>query len=141
LERLVDKAVSPRRFTVWLLGGFATLALILSSLGIFGVISYSVNRRIQEIGIRMALGASAWNVQFSVLRQTMLMVLAGLAIGSVGAFALARLLSSLLYGISPNDPVTFLAMTGLLTLVALAAGYLPARRAAAVDPISALRSN
>jgi predicted lysophospholipase L1 biosynthesis ABC-type transport system permease subunit len=141
LDQLVDRAVSPRRFVVWLLGGFAFLALILSSLGIFGVISYSVNQRTQEIGIRMALGASPRSVQFGVIRQTMRLVLLGIVIGGAGAWALARLLGALLYGIAPSDPATFLLMTGVLTIAALAAGYLPARRASTVDPMSALRSN
>jgi predicted permease len=141
LDQLVDRAVSPRRFVVWLLGSFAFLALILSSLGIFGVISYSVNQRTQEIGIRMALGATPWNLQFGVIRQTMSLVSIGIVLGGAGAWALAQLLGSLLYGIAPGDPVTFAAMTGVLTLAAVAAGYLPARRASTVDPMSALRSN
>jgi predicted permease len=141
LDQLVDRAVSPRRFMVWLLGVFAFLALILSSLGIFGVISYSVNQRTQEIGIRMALGATPQNVQLGVIRQTMSMVSIGIAVGGAGAWALARLLGSLLYGIAPSDPITFLLMMAVLTTAALAAGYLPARRASTVDPMSALRSN
>src|SRR5258706_2082284 len=126
---------------VWLLGVFALLALILSSLGIFGVISYSVNQRTQEIGIRMALGATPRSVQLRVIRQTMSMVSIGIAVGGAGAWALARLLGSLLYGIAPSDPITFLLMMAVLTTAALAAGYLPARRASTVDPMSALRSN
>jgi putative ABC transport system permease protein len=141
LDQLVDRAVSPRRFVVWLLGGFAFLALILSSLGIFGVISYSVNQRTQEIGIRMALGASPRRMQAGVIRQAMSLVSIGIVLGGAGAWALARLLGSLLYGVTPSDPVTFLMMTGALTIAAMAAGYLPARRASTVDPMSALRSN
>jgi predicted permease len=141
LDQLVDRAVSPRRFVVWLLGGFAFLALILSSLGIFGVISYSVNQRTQEIGIRMALGASPRRMQAGVIRQAMSLVSIGIVLGGAGAWALARLLGSLLYGVTPSDPVTFLMMTGALTIAAMAAGYLPARRASTVDPMSVLRSN
>jgi ABC-type antimicrobial peptide transport system permease subunit len=141
LDQLVDRAVSPRRFVVLLLGGFAFLALILSTLGIFGVISYSVNQRTQEIGIRMALGATPRSVQFGIIRQTMGLVSIGIVLGGAGAWALARLLGSLLYGVEPGDPVTFLKMTGALTAAAVAAGYLPARRASTVDPMSALRSN
>jgi predicted permease len=141
LDQLVDRAVSPRRFVVWLLGGFAFLALILSSLGIFGVISYSVNQRTQEIGIRMALGASPRSVQLGIIRQTMSLVSVGIVLGGAAAWALARLLGALLYGIEPGDPITFLMMTVALTSAAIAAGYLPARRASTVDPISALRSN
>ncbi len=141
LDQLVDRAVSPRRFVVWLLGGFAFLALILSSLGIFGVISYSVNQRTQEIGIRMALGASPRSVQLGIIRQTMSLVSVGIILGGAAAWALARLLGALLYGVEPGDPVTFLTMTLALMSAAIAAGYLPARRASTVDPMSALRSN
>jgi predicted permease len=141
LERLVDKAVSPRRFIVLLLGGFAIIALILASLGIYGVISYSVSQRTQEIGIRMALGASAEHVRFRVLRQAMTLALAGVSIGALGAWVAGRLLGSLLYGVSAGDPLTFVAMVLLLTMVAMAAGYFPARRASMVDPMVALRSS
>jgi predicted permease len=139
LEMLVDKAVSPRRFVVLLLGGFAAIALILASLGIYGVISYSVSQRTQEIGIRMALGASAQHVRLRVLRQAMTLALAGIVAGAVGAWAAAQLLSSLLYGVSASDPLTFGAMVVLLTIVAMAAAYFPARRASMVDPMEALR--
>jgi len=108
---------------------------------IFGVISYSVNQRTQEIGIRRALGASPRRVQAGVIRQTMSLVSIGIVLGGAGAWALARLLGSLLYGVTPSDPVTFLMMTGALTIAAMAAGYLPARRASTVDPKSVLRSN
>ena len=140
MERLVDRAVSPRRFIVLLLGGFAVIALILASLGIYGVISYSVSQRTQEIGIRMALGASSGHVQWRVLRQAMTLALAGIAVGGVGALAMAQLIGSLLYGVTATDPQTFLVMVVLLTLVAMAAAYFPARRASMVDPITALRS-
>lgn len=139
LETLVDKAVSPRRFIVLLLGGFAGMALILASLGIYGVISYSVSQRTQEIGIRMALGASAQHVRFGVLRQAMMLALAGVFMGALGAWVTGSLLGSLLYGVSAGDPVTFAAMVGLLTTVAMAAAYFPARRASLVDPMVALR--
>jgi predicted permease len=139
LETLVDKAVSPRRFIVLLLGGFAAIALILASLGIYGVISYSVSQRTQEIGIRMALGASAGHVRVRVLRQAMTLALAGILAGAVGAWVTSRLLGSLLYGVSANDPLTFGAMVALLTMVAMAAAYFPARRASMVDPMTALR--
>ncbi len=141
LETLVDKAVSPRRFIVLLLGGFAAIALILASLGIYGVISYSVSQRTQEIGIRMALGASAGHVRARVLRQAMTLALAGILAGAVGAWVTSRLLGSLLYGVSANDPLTFGAMVALLTMVAMAAAYFPARRASMVDPMTALRGD
>jgi ABC-type antimicrobial peptide transport system permease subunit len=140
LEDIVDRAVSPRRFVVMLLGGFALLALFLASLGIYGVVSYSVNQRTQEIGIRMALGASAGHVQFRVLRETVGLALMGTLVGVVGSIGVARLLESLLFGVKPGDAVTFLAMTLVLTSVAALAGYLPARRASRIDPMSALRS-
>ena len=140
LEDVVDRAVSPRRFVVMLLGGFALLALLLASLGIYGVVSYSVNQRTQEIGIRMALGASAGHVQLRVLRETVGLALAGSLLGVVGAAAVARLLASLLFGVQPGDALTFVAMTLVLTSVAALAGYLPARRASRIDPMLALRS-
>ncbi|MGA3189541.1 MAG: ABC transporter permease [Bryobacteraceae bacterium] len=139
LETVVDKAVSPRRFIVLLLGGFAAIALVLASLGIYGVISYSVSQRTQEIGIRMALGASSQHVRLRVLRQAMMLALAGIAAGAVGAWITARLLGSLLYGVSSSDPLTFAVMVTLLAMVAMAAGYFPARRASMVDPMEALR--
>ncbi|HXB71317.1 MAG TPA: ABC transporter permease [Candidatus Acidoferrales bacterium] len=140
LDDLVERAVSPRRFVVVLLGGFALLALLLASLGIYGVVSYSVNQRTQEIGIRMALGASAGHVQFRVLRETVGLALAGSLVGVAGSAAVARLLESLLFGVQPGDALTFLAMTLVLTSVAALAGYLPARRASRIDPMAALRS-
>jgi predicted permease len=139
LEMLVNKAVSPRRFIVLLLGGFAAIALILASLGIYGVISYSVSQRTQEIGIRMALGASSSHVRLRVLRQAMVLALTGVVVGAVGAWVTGRLLGSMLYGVSAGDPVTFSGMVGLLTMVAMAAAYFPARRASMVDPMTALR--
>jgi putative ABC transport system permease protein len=140
LEEIVDRAVSPRRFVVVLLGGFAVLALVLASLGIYGVVSYSVNQRSQEIGIRMALGASASRVQLAVLRKTVALAMAGALLGTVGSVAVARLLESLLFGVRPGDGATFGGMLFVLTAVASLAGYLPARRASRIDPMSALRS-
>ncbi len=139
LETVVDKAVSPRRFIVLLLGGFAGIALIMASLGIYGVISYSVSQRTQEIGIRMALGASSSHVRMRVLRQAMVLAFAGIAVGAVGAWVASRLLGTLLYGVSASDPLTFAGMVGLLGMVAMAAAYFPARRASMVDPMVALR--
>ena len=139
LEQLVDQAVSPRRFVTILLGGFSLLALILASLGIYGVISYSVNQRTNEIGIRIALGASTLGVLRLVLTQGVKLVVIGLLIGLATAFALTRVLSSLLFGIGATDPLTFLAIAFLLTGVALLACYIPARRATKVDPMIALR--
>src|SRR5207253_19371 len=139
-QQLVDKAVSPRRFVVLLLGGFASFALILASLGIYAVISYSVNQRTQEIGIRMALGASTGELQRGVLMQTLALAGVGMALGVAASWALARALRGLLFGVSSTDPVTFLSILMVLTTVAALAGYLPARRASRIDPMVALRA-
>ncbi|HET9319490.1 MAG TPA: ABC transporter permease [Bryobacteraceae bacterium] len=141
IQQLVDKAVSPRRFIVMLLGGFALFALILASLGIYGVISYSVNQRTQEIGIRMALGASAGDLQSRIILQTLGLAAIGMLAGSAVSWILARSLSGLLYGVTPADPITFLGMLIVLTAVAALAGYLPARRASRIDPMVALRAD
>ncbi len=140
LQQIVDKSVSPRRFMVLLLGGFAVFALVLASLGIYGLISYSVGQRTQEIGIRMALGASARDVQTRIIVQTLWLALIGIALGTVASWLLVRFAGGLLFGVTPRDPGTFVAMVVLLTLVALMAGYLPARRASRVDPMVALRA-
>jgi predicted permease len=140
LEDLVDRAVSPRRFLLTLLGGFAGVGLLLASLGIYGVISYGVAQRVQEIGVRMALGATAANVRGQVLRETMQLALAGVAIGMVASFALARLIATLLYDTSPADPMAFGLTAALLLSVAALAGYVPAHQASRVDPMTALRA-
>jgi predicted permease len=140
LQQIVDKSVSPRRFMVLLLGGFAVFALVLASLGIYGLISYSVGQRTQEIGIRMALGASARDVQTRIIVQTLWLALIGITLGTVASWLLVRFAGGLLFGVTPRDPGTFVAMVVLLTLVALMAGYLPARRASRVDPMVALRA-
>jgi predicted permease len=141
LQQLVDKAVSPRRFVVLLLGGFALFALVLASLGIYGVVSYGVNQRTQEIGIRMALGASASRLQGGIIAQTLGLAVAGVAIGAVASLLLARALGGMLFGVTATDTLTFLAMPAVLALVAVAAGYLPARRASRIDPSIALRAS
>lgn len=141
IQQIVDHAVSPRRFFVMLVSGFAALGLILASLGIYGVISYSVTRQTQEIGIRMALGATQARVLLGVLNRTLRLTLIGLALGMVASFAVARLIASLLFGTAPTDPVTFAGMAVLLCGVALLAGYIPAHRASRIDPMIALRSN
>jgi predicted permease len=139
IQQLVDTAVSPRRFVALLLGGFAAFALILASLGIYAVISYSVAQRTQEIGIRMALGATAGSLQAGILGQTLKLAAIGMVVGTIASWALARTLATLLFGVTSTDPVTFAGMLLLLTAVAALAGYLPARRASRIDPITALR--
>jgi predicted permease len=141
LQQLVDKSVSPRRFVVMLLGGFALFALILASLGIYGVVSYSVNQRKQEIGIRMALGASAASLQAGIVCQTLGLASIGMIIGGSASWVLARALAGLLYGVTASDPATFFGMLIVLTLVAAAASYLPARRTSRIDPSLALRAS
>jgi ABC-type antimicrobial peptide transport system permease subunit len=140
VQQLVDRAVSPRRFIVLLLAGFSGFALILASLGIYGVISYSVSQRTQEIGIRMALGASARALQTGILGQTLGLAAIGMALGGVASWILARALSGLLFGVTSTDPVTFAAMLAMITAVAGLAGYVPARRASRIDPMVALRA-
>jgi ABC-type antimicrobial peptide transport system permease subunit len=141
LQTLVDKAVSPRRFVVLLIGGFAIFALILASLGIYAVISYSVSLRTQEIGIRMALGATAAGVQASVLLQTLRLGTAGMAIGISASLLFAGTLRGLLFGVNSADPATFAAMLVILAIVAAMGGYFPARRASRIDPYVALRAD
>ena len=140
IEDLVERAVSPRRFMVSLLAGFSLLALILASLGIYGVVSYSVTQRVPEIGVRMALGATAGDVRRQVLGDTLRLALVGIAIGTAASLALSRVVNSLLFSTSATDPLTFGLMVLLLGLVALVAGYLPARRASRIDPMQALRA-
>jgi len=140
IQRLVDHAVSPRQFFMMLVVAFAALGLVLASLGIYGVISYSVMRRTQEIGVRMALGASPGNVQMGVISKTLRMAAIGIAVGVVGSVAVAHLIASLLFGTAPTDPTTFVAMAILLGAVAVLAGYLPARRASRINPMVALRN-
>ena len=122
-----------------LLGAFAGLALLLAVMGIYSVMSYSVSRRTNEIGIRVALGASRGNVLVLVVRHALLLAAVGTAIGIAGALLLSRLMASQLYGVRPTDPVTFVTVSALLMIVAVAASYLPARRAMRVDPMVALR--
>jgi predicted permease len=141
LGELVDRAVSPRRFMTLLLGGFAVGALVLAAIGIYGVVSYSVTQRMQEIGIRMALGASPGQVQRKIVMETVAVVSCGLVIGVAAALGLTRLAASLLYQLEPTDPLTFGATISVLLFAAFAAGYIPALRASRCDPMSVLRAN
>jgi ABC-type antimicrobial peptide transport system permease subunit len=141
LQDVVDHANSPRRFFAVLVAIFAGLGLLLASLGIYGVISYSVTQQTQEIGIRMALGASRERVQRSVIVRTLRMAVVGLVLGTAASLLVARAIRSMLFATQPTDMTTFAAMIVLLTGVALAAGYLPARRASRIEPMQALRNN
>jgi predicted permease len=139
MQTVYDKSVARTSFTLVMLAIAGAMALLLGMIGIYGVISYTVSQRKREIGIRMALGAQGGDVLHMVLGQGAKMALLGVAIGMVGAFGLTRLMAGLLYGVSPLDPFTFAAVGALLTVVALAACYMPARRATKVDPMVALR--
>ena len=139
LDAYLSQSVAQRRFSMTLLGVFSALALVLAALGIYGVLAYSVAQRTREIGVRMALGARDSTVAGMVVREALGVVLVGLVVGVAGALALTRVLATLLYDISPTDPLTFIGVTLALGAVAVTASYFPARRAARVDPIVALR--
>jgi putative ABC transport system permease protein len=138
MQEVLDQSVAQRRFQMRLAAVFAAAALLLAGLGIYGVVSYSVVRRTNEMGIRMALGAQAYRLYRMVLRQAMAPVVLGVLLGLAGAFAPGRVLASLLYGVSPRDPQLFAAAALLLAAVGLAASYLPTRRAMRMDPLKAL---
>jgi putative ABC transport system permease protein len=139
LEDVIGEAVGPQRFAMILLGGFAALALALASVGIYGVMAYSVSQRTHEIGVRMALGANRSNVLGMVVGQALELALVGAGLGLTGALGLTRLLSSLLYSVRPTDPMTLALVTLVLVGVSAFASYIPARRATKVDPMEALR--
>jgi predicted permease len=139
LEQMVADSGSLRRFDMWLIGGFAGLALALAAIGIYGVMAYSVSHRTREIGIRMALGAQQTSVLRLIMVQGAKLAIAGVVAGLVGAFALTRLMVSLLYGVSPRDWATFTVVPFIVLAMILAGCYIPARRAAKVDPLVALR--
>ena len=139
MDAIVDGELANRTQVLRLLGAFAALALILAALGMYGVLSYVVSRKTREIGLRIAIGASRWDIVRAILRQSAGLTAAGLVVGILLSIAATRVLSTLLYGVSPLDPQTFIAVSALLTAVALLASYLPARRAASIDPVIALR--
>lgn len=140
MDRVVDAATARSRFTLLLLATFAAVALVLAAVGVYGVMSYTVARRTHEIGVRLALGAAPASIVAMIVREGMVIAGGGAIIGIAGALVLTRSMSSLLYGVTPADPVTFLAVAAILTAVALVATYLPARAAARTDPLLALRS-
>jgi len=139
LKELVSQSVSRPRFYTMVLGVFAAIALVLAAVGIYGVISYAVSLRTRELGIRIALGATGRQVSGLVLQQGVTLALAGVVIGGVGAYWLTRLIAKLLFGVGATDPLTFFGVAGLLTAIAALASYIPARRAARVDPLLAMR--
>jgi len=140
VEEWLSRSVAQPRLYSALLAIFSTVALVLAAVGIYGVMSFTVGQRTHEMGVRMALGARAGNVQGMVLREGLLLAFTGVVLGIAGAFALTRVLAKLLHGIAPTDPATFVGAALLLMTVAAAACYLPARRATRVDPMVALRS-
>jgi putative ABC transport system permease protein len=139
MDQVLGKTLEPRRFNTILLGAFACVALLLAMLGIHGVIAYSVTQRTQEIGIRMALGASRNDVLRIVLREGLMLALVGIGIGAVASLLLTQYLRSLLYGVTPTDPATFTAVALLLAAAAIGSAWLPAYRAMKIEPLRALR--
>ncbi len=140
MTELVAESIARPRFNALLLSGFAVLALVVATVGIYGLIAYSVAQRTHEIGVRIALGAERRDVLGLVVGQGLRLTAGGIALGAAGALALTRLMQSLLFEVSPQDPATFVAASAILLLVGLLASYLPARRAAMVDPAVALRA-
>jgi putative ABC transport system permease protein len=139
MDEVIEASIAQPKLTLVLLGIFATLALTLAVIGIYGVIAYSVIQRTQEVGIRRALGAQQADILKLVVGQGLGLAAGGVVVGFVGAFALTRLISGLLFQVSPTDPATFSGIAILLVLAAVAASYIPARRAARTDPMQALR--
>ena len=140
MEDVIARSLTRDRFSVFVLGAFACLALMLAAVGLYGVVAYVVTQRTNEIGVRMALGAEPRGIQRLVVVQSLRMVFVGLGLGLAGAIVVTGILRSLLYEVQPRDPMTFAIVTLLLVVVALAAAFIPARRAARVDPVTALRA-
>ena len=140
MSNAVAESVAQPRFYAILLGSFAGIALVIAALGIYGVIAYTVSQRTRELGIRIALGAQRDRVLRLVIRQGLTLTLFGIVLGVIGAYALTRLITTLLYGVAPADPLTFAGVVAVFLAVAVLASYLPARRAAGVDPIIAMRA-
>jgi ABC-type antimicrobial peptide transport system permease subunit len=139
MESLINDSIAQPRFRTWLIGVFSIFALTLACLGIYGVIAYLVTQRYKEIGIRIALGATSANILQLILARTFKLTAAGIFAGILAAFFLSRFLSSILFGITAHDAITFVAVPLVLIVIALLAGYLPARRATRVDPVRSLR--
>jgi ABC-type antimicrobial peptide transport system permease subunit len=139
MDQRVDASLANRRFATYLLAVFSAIAVLLAAVGLYGVMAQSVLQRSREIGVRMALGAQSRDVLSMVLRQGAILTAGGLIAGTLAALGLAWLMKSLLFGVSPADPLTFAAVAALLLIVAMTATYLPARRATRVDPVTALR--
>ena len=140
LGGIVDQAVAPRRLITWLLGAFSSLALLLAAIGLYGVIAYSVSQRTREIGIRLAVGAQRGDVMGMIVREGLKMAAAGVVLGLAASLILTRVLNSLLFGVAATDPLVFAANAAILVFIALLACAIPARRAARVDPMAALRN-
>ena len=141
IEQLVDESVAQPKFRTFLLGVFSAVAMLLAAIGIYGVVAYSVSQRTREIGIRMALGAQRRDVLKLVVRQGLILTLVGIALGVIGALALTRIISNLLFGVGATDPATFIGVSLFLVLVSLLACYWPARRASKINPVTALAHN
>lgn len=139
MESRVERSLGPRRLAFLSLGGFAILSLLLAALGVYGVMRYTTNQRTREIGIRMAVGAAPTDVLKLVIRQGMAATGVGLVAGMLAALGLTRFMKGILFGVSPHDPLAFLGATAVLIVVGLLATWVPARRAARVDPVEALR--
>jgi ABC-type antimicrobial peptide transport system permease subunit len=139
MEQRVNESLAQRRFSMLLLGVFASVALALATIGIYGVMAYLVNQGTRELGIRIALGASPRNILTLVVRQGMVLAFAGVMLGLAAAFLLTRLIRSLLFGVEAFDPITFAGTSFLLAIVTLLACYIPAQRAARIDPLISLR--
>jgi putative ABC transport system permease protein len=140
IEQVISASMADRTIVMTLLAGFAAAALLLAAIGIYGVISYAVAQRTREIGVRLALGAQRRDVTRLVMRQGLRLTLAGIVLGALVAVGASRVLSTLLYGVTAGDPLTYTAVAALLALVAVVAAHVPARRAARVDPMIALRA-
>jgi ABC-type antimicrobial peptide transport system permease subunit len=139
MQDRLSKSIAPQRFNALALGVFASFALLLATIGIYGVVAFAVERRIHEMGISMAVGAQSADVLFLVLREGLTLGVLGVSLGVAGALVVSRILGSMLYGTGVADPITYSAVSGMFLAIAMAASYVPARRAARLDPMAALR--